>query len=127
MLHEGSDLTVVSCSEPVNTCLRVAAEFEKDGIGIEVIDLQSIRPLDREAIIRSVKKTGRLLLVDEGYTSFGITGEIALSNRPDVFYDLDAPIMRLCSPDVPVPFSPALEKLIIPDENRIRDAIRKML
>ena len=127
VLHEGSDLTVVSCSEPVNTCLRVAAEFEKDGIGIEVIDLQSIRPLDRETIIRSVKKTGRLLLVDEGYTSFGITGEIALSIMPDVFYDLDAPIMRLCSPDVPVPFSPALEKLIIPDENRIRDAIRKML
>ena len=68
-----------------------------------------------------------LLLVDEGYTSFGITGEIALSIMPDVFYDLDAPIMRVCSPDVPVPFSPALEKLIIPDENRIREAIRKML
>ena len=72
------------------------------------------------------KLLGRLL-VDEGYTSFGITGEIALSIMPDVFYDLDAPIMRVCSPDVPVPFSPALEKLIIPDENRIREAIRKML
>ena len=68
-----------------------------------------------------------LYLAQNAPQYFGITGEIALSIMPDVFYDLDAPIMRLCSPDVPVPFSPALEKLIIPDENRIRDAIRKML
>ena len=127
VLHEGGDLTIVTCSAMVAKCLSVARELEKEGVGVEVIDLRTIKPLDRETIIRSVKKTGRLLLVDEGYTSFGITAEIGFSIMQDVFYDLEAPMMRLCAPDVPVPFSPALEKLIVPNENTILEAVRKML
>lgn len=127
VLHEGSDLTVVTCSAMVAKCVNVARELEKEGVGVEVIDLRTIKPLDRETIIRSVKKTGKLLLVDEGCESFGITAEIGFSILPDVFYDLEAPMRRLCAPDVPVPFSPALEKLMVPNENTILEAVRKML
>ena len=127
VVHPGEDVTVVTCSYMVEKCVAAAKKLDGEGIHAEVIDLRSIKPLDKETIIRSVKKTGRLLLVDEGYTSFGITGEIGFSIMPDVFYDLEAPMQRLCAPDVPVPFSPALEKLIIPNETTIAEAIRKML
>ncbi|MBQ9685349.1 MAG: alpha-ketoacid dehydrogenase subunit beta [Oscillospiraceae bacterium] len=127
VVHPGEDVTVVTCSYMVEKCVAAAKKLDGEGIHAEVIDLRSIKPLDKETIIRSVKKTGRLLLVDEGYTSFGITGEIGFSIMPDVFYDLEAPMQRLCAPDVPVPFSPVLEKLIIPNETTIAEAIRKML
>jgi len=127
VVHEGSDLTIVATSTMVGKSVSVAKHLEKEGIGVEVIDPRTIKPLDRETIIKSVKKTGRLLLVDEGYTSFGLTGELGFSIMEDVFYDLEAPMMRLCAPDVPVPFSPALEKLVVPNENMILAAVGKML
>ena len=94
------------------------------GDSVEVIDLRTLVPLDKETIVNSVKKTGRLLIVDEGYTSFGVAAEICAAIQDDVFYDLDAPIRRLCAPDVPIPFSPALEKFIVPTENTILKAIQ---
>ena len=84
-------------------------------------------PLDTDSLIRSVKKTGRLLIVDEGHTGFGISGEIALRLMPEVFYDLEAPIERLGTADVPMPFSPALEFPLIPDEKSIAAKIREMV
>lgn len=127
VVREGTDLTIVATSTMVGKSLSVARHLESEGISIEVIDPRTIRPLDRETIIRSVKKTGKLLVVDEGYTSFGISGEIGFSIMEDVFYDLEAPMMRVCAPDVPLPFSPVLEKLVVPNENMILAAVRKLL
>lgn len=127
LLREGSDLTIVATSSMVGKSVKVADYFAEHGVGIEVIDPRTIKPLDRETIIKSVKKTGKLLIVDEGYTSFGLAAEIGFSVMPDVFYDLEAPISRLCAPDVPVPFSPSLEKLVVPSEDSIFNAVKKML
>lgn len=127
VVREGTDLTVVTRSFQVGQTLKVAKHLAKQGVNVEVIDLRSIVPIDKETIIKSVKKTGKLLIVDEGYEFCGVGAEIATSIMPDVFYDLDAPIQRLCAPNVPVPFSPALEKLIVPNENTILAAIKKML
>lgn len=123
LAHEGSDATVVANSFQVGQCVKAAKHLEKQGISVEVIDLRTLVPLDKETIVRSVKKTGRLLIVDEGYTSFGVAAEICAAIQDDVFYDLDAPIRRLCAPDVPVPFSPALEKLVVPNETTILNAV----
>lgn len=127
VVHEGSDITVVANSFQVNQCVKVAKHLEKQGIHAEVIDLRTLVPLDKETIIQSVKKTGRLLIVDEGYTSFGIASEICAAIQDDVFYDLDAPIRRLCMPDAPIPFSPALEKLMIPTDAKIAEAIKDLV
>ena len=125
--HPGKDLTVVATSYMAILATKVAEELEKDGISVEVIDPRTIVPLDRETICRSVKKTGRLLIVDEGHASYGISGEIAMAVMEKNFYDLDAPIERMCAADVPVPFSPVLEQEVIPDEKAIRAAILRML
>lgn len=127
LVREGSDLTIVATSSMVEKSAKVADYLAGQGVRIEVIDPRTIKPLDKAAIIKSVKKTGKLLIVDEGYTSFGLAAEIGFSVMPDVFYDLEAPISRLCAPDVPVPFSPSLEKLVVPNENMILDAVKKML
>ena len=127
VVHEGTDVTVVACSYQVGQCVNVAKHLAKKGISVEVIDLRSIVPLDKETIIKSVKKTGRLLIVDEGYESFGLPSEIIASIQADVFYDLDMPIARLCAPDCPIPFSPALEKLIVPTDKAILDAVMKLV
>lgn len=127
LVREGSDLTIVATSSMVGKSAKVADYLAGQGVRIEVIDPRTIKPLDKAAIIKSVKKTGKLLIVDEGYTSFGLAAEIGFSVMPDVFYDLEAPISRLCAPDVPVPFSPSLEKLVVPNENMILDAVKKML
>ena len=92
-----------------------------------MIDLRSIIPLDRETIIRSVQKTGRLLVVDEAYEFCGIGAEIAANLMEDIFYDLDAPIARLATPNVPLPFSPALEFPIIPSVEKIADKARALI
>jgi len=123
IVHEGDKITIAATSIMVLKALQVAKELEQQGIHAEVIDLRTIVPLDRAAIIESVKKTGRLLIVDEGHESFGISGEIAVSIMKDVFYFLDAPIIRLGTADVPLPFSPALEFPLIPDEKAIREAV----
>ena len=106
---------------------KAVRQLQKEGISAELIDLRTIVPLDTETIIRSVKKTGKLLIVDEGHLSFGITGEIASRIMPDVFYDLDAPIQRMGTADVPLPFSPALEFPLIHDEKKIAAKIREMV
>lgn len=111
----GSDLTIVATSNMVAKSLKAAEELIKDGVKAEVIDLRTLVPLDKDTMIESVKKTGRLLVVDEGYMNFGISGELALLVMQEAFYSLDAPVMRLGTAQVPVPFSPALEKAIVPE------------
>jgi len=127
ILREGKDITIVGTSNQALRALRVAEELAKEGISVEVIDPRTLVPLDKDAIIKSVKKTGRLLIVDEGYECCGIAGEIAMSILKDVFYYLDAPIERLTTANLPLPFSPALEFPIIPDEKKIYQRAKKMV
>jgi pyruvate dehydrogenase E1 component beta subunit len=127
VVTEGSDITVVANSMMTVKAEKAIEQLKNEGIHAELIDLRTLVPLDTETIIRSVKKTGRLLIVDEGHISFGISGEIAVRIMPDVFYDLEAPVQRLGTGDVPLPFSPALEFPLIPDEKKIAAKIREML
>jgi pyruvate dehydrogenase E1 component beta subunit len=127
VVTEGSDITVVANSMMTVKAERAIQQLQGEGIHAELIDLRTLVPLDTETIIRSVKKTGRLLIVDEGHISFGISGEIAIRIMPDVFYDLEAPVQRLGTGDTPLPFSPALEFPLIPDEKKIAAKIREML
>jgi acetoin:2,6-dichlorophenolindophenol oxidoreductase subunit beta len=127
VLREGTDITVVAISIMVGFALKAAEELVKDGINVEVIDLRSIVPWDKETVINSVKKTGKLLIIDEGHESFGISGEICLTVMQETFYDMDVPVMRMGTKDVPLPFSPALEFPIIPDKKKIIAKIREMV
>lgn len=127
VVTEGEDLTVVATSIMVVKAQKAIKKLQKEGINVELIDLRTVVPMDTETIIKSVKKTGKLLIVDEGHIDFGISGEIATRIMPDVFYDLDAPVERLGTANVPLPFSPALEFPLIPDEKSIEAKIREML
>lgn len=127
VVTEGTDITVVANSMMTLKAEKAVKKLQKEGISTELIDLRTIVPLDTETIIRSIKKTGKLLIVDEGHISFGIGSEIAARVLPDVFYDLEAPIERLGTADVPLPFSPALEFPLIPDDKKIAAKIREMV
>jgi pyruvate dehydrogenase E1 component beta subunit len=127
VVRTGDEITVVATSSAVMKSLKAAQILEAESISCEVIDLRSIVPLDRATIITSVKKTGRLLIVDEAHEFCGIGAEIAANIMDDVFYDLDAPIRRVSTPNVPLPFSPALEFPIIPSVEHITDKIRALV
>ncbi len=127
MVSQGDDITVVTDSIMTIKTEKVVKKLEKEGITVDHIDLRTIVPLDTETIISSVKKTGKLLIVDEGCVSYGISGEIIARTLPDLFYDMDAPARRLGTADVPLPFSPALEFPIIPDEKMIYETIKEMV
>lgn len=124
---EGSDITIVATSNQVMKSELAAEKLEAEGISCEVIDLRTIIPLDRETIIESVKKTGKLLVVDEAYEFCGIGAEIGANIMDDIFYYLDAPVGRIATPNVPLPFSPALEFPIIPSEEKIIDKIKELV
>jgi pyruvate dehydrogenase E1 component beta subunit len=123
----GDDITIVATSSMVLHSLRAAEKLEKEDISCEIIDLRSIVPLDRETIITSVKKTGKLLIVDEAHEFCGIGAEIGANIMDDVFYDLDAPVGRVNTPNVPLPFSPALEFPLIPSEKKVIEKVRAMV
>lgn len=125
--REGRDVTIVATSSMVMKSEKAAEELEKQGISCEVIDLRTIVPLDREAIVESVKKTGRLLVVDEAHVRCGIGAEIGADVMDDVFYYLDAPVGRIGTPNVPLPFSPALEFPVIPSTEKIIAKVNQMM
>jgi pyruvate dehydrogenase E1 component beta subunit len=124
---EGGDITVVANSIMTIKAEKTIKKLQSEGIQAELIDMRTVVPLDTETIIKSVKKTGKLLIVDEGHIGFGISGEIAARIMPDVFYELEAPIERLGTANVPLPFSPALEHPLIPDEKKIAAKICEMV
>ncbi|MBI4634659.1 MAG: alpha-ketoacid dehydrogenase subunit beta [Deltaproteobacteria bacterium] len=126
VVREGDRLTIVATSNMVLKSLEAADKLGKEGIHVEVIDLRTLVPLDKQTMIGSVKKTGRLLIVDEGHLSFGAGAEIGMGIMEDVFYDLDFPMMRLGTEDCPIPFSPALEFPIIPDAKKIYEKAKMM-
>lgn len=122
--RRGDDLTIVATSYIVNRCLEVAETIAGEGISVEVVDPRTIVPLDRDAILASVGRTGRLVVVDEGHRSAGVGAEIAALVAEEAFDALVAPIRRVATLDVPIPFSPVLEERVEPTAARIADAVR---
>ena len=121
--RQGSDVTVVATVAMVQQALKAAAKLEEKGLSTEVIDLHTLVPLDKETIISSVKKTGRLVVMMEEPVTGGAAAEVAAVVADEAFDYLDAPIKRVCAPDTPVPFSPALEKYWLPDDEKLIKAI----
>ena len=111
----GEDITLIATSSMVAVALNAARQLAEQGISAEVIDPRTLSPLDESALVESVRKTSRCIVIDEGYRRFGATAELAALVAEQAFYDLDAPVLRIGALDVPVPFSPALEDLTIPD------------
>lgn len=123
----GKDVTIVATSLMVKRSLEAAEILEKEGIEVEIIDPRTIRPLDTETILKSVEKTGRLVIVHEACTFCGFGAEIAAQVTERAFYYLDAPIVRLGGWDVPVPFSPSLEDMVIPKVEEIVNSVRGLM
>ncbi|CAN1511494.1 AcoB Pyruvate/2-oxoglutarate dehydrogenase complex, dehydrogenase (E1) component, eukaryotic type, beta subunit [Burkholderiaceae bacterium] len=128
IVKEGSDLTIVSISQMVQKAVLAANELAEQGIHAEVIDLRTLVPLDKESVLKSVRKTGRLLIADEDYLGFGLTGEIAalIAENLDTV-TLKAPIKRLAVPNVPIPYSRPLEQFVIPQVANIVLAAQQLL
>ncbi|HNX45718.1 MAG: alpha-ketoacid dehydrogenase subunit beta [Anaerolineaceae bacterium] len=126
--HPGTQLTVVSSGIMVSKSLAVATKLEAEGISVEVLDLRTLRPMDNEAIIKSVKKTGRLLVVHEAPQTGGWAGEVlAVVAGSEAFDYLDAPMRRLAGKDVPIPYNRFLEAAAVPQEADIEAEIRAIL
>lgn len=127
ILREGTDVTVTSYSYQLKDVLAAAEIAAKEGISVEVIDLRTLRPLDTETILRSVRKTHRMVNVEEGWPFAGIASEISAFVIEEAFDDLDAPIMRVCGKDIPLPYAANLEKLALPNVDDIVNAFRKVV
>jgi pyruvate dehydrogenase E1 component beta subunit len=123
--REGGDVTLVTLSLSVHHALDVAEKLAGEGIGVEVLDLRSLVPLDREAILTSVGKTGRLVVVDEDYQSFGVSGEVAATVTDHDPGMLRVPVQRVAVPDVPIPYAHDLEYAVLPRQDRIEAAVRR--
>lgn len=120
---EGRDVTLVSHSRMVTFCLEAARELLKKGVKAEVIDLRTIRPLDIQTVIASIKKTNRAVLVEEGHYFAGIAAEVGFQIQQHAFDYLDAPLLRVCQRETPMPYSKALEKETMPTVKRILHAV----
>ena len=119
ILQAGNDITLVATSSMVQVCEEAAEVLRSKNISAEIIDVRSIVPLDEQTIVDSVKKTSRVIVVDEGHQSYGITSEIVSRISEQAFYYLDAPPTRMGAMDVPIPFSPALEDLTVPTSKQV--------
>lgn len=123
----GSDITIVSWSRSLLRAVEAAQALRDDGIAAEVIDLRTLVPLDMETIYRSVRKTNRLVVVHEAHRSFGPGAEIAARVQEELFTELDAPVTRIATPDIPIPYSRAVEAAILPSTQTIIEAVRSTL
>lgn len=125
--REGSDITLIGTSSMVQVAEEAAIMLAADGISAEVIDPRTIVPLDEETLLKSVRKTSRAIVIDEGHQSYGVTAEIASRLNEKAFYYLDAPVLRMGAMDVPVPFSPVLEDLTVPTPEGVAENARKLV
>jgi pyruvate/2-oxoglutarate/acetoin dehydrogenase E1 component len=125
--REGSDVTILGISGAMRAVLQAAEALSKQGISAEIIDPRTLKPLDTETILRSVAKTGRLLIVENAHRMCGLAAEIAAIVAEEGFEYLKRPIRRLTAPDIHVPFSPILEEQMFPDKERIMSAVTKLL
>jgi pyruvate dehydrogenase E1 component beta subunit len=126
IVREGSDVTIVCYSITVGMALEAAELAAADGISAEVIDLRTLRPLDRATVLASLKKTNRLIVAEEGWPTCSIASEIVAICMEDGFDDLDAPVLRVCNEDVPMPYAANLEKAALINSARILAAVRKV-
>ncbi|MBA4495023.1 alpha-ketoacid dehydrogenase subunit beta [Paenactinomyces guangxiensis] len=125
--REGTDVTVISYGLTLHFALQAAEKLEKEGISVHVLDLRTLVPLDKEAIIEATAKTGKVLIIHEDNKTGGFGGEVASVIAEEAFFELDAPIRRLCGPDVPaMPYSPPLEKEFMLNPDKIENAIRDL-
>jgi pyruvate/2-oxoglutarate/acetoin dehydrogenase E1 component len=126
--REGRDVTIVAYSRMLHYALEAAQELEsEDGISVEVVDPRTLKPFDIKTLVKSVEKTGRLVIAEEDCRTGGVGAEIAASVGERAFHYLDAPIIRVASADVPIPYSRHLEKSTIPQPDDIVFAVKKML
>lgn len=125
--REGSDLTVISYSRGVRTALQVAEELAADGVSIEVVDLRSLRPLDRRTFCESVRRTTRAVVLEDDWLSYGIGAEVAASIQEGAFDFLDAPVRRVAAAEVPLPYAKSLERAALPDADDLTRVIHEVL
>jgi len=125
--REGDDVTIVSYSKMLQTSLQAADQLAQEGIQAEVIDLRTLRPLDTRAIVESVSKTNRLVVVEEGWRAYGIGAEIASRVTELAFDHLDAPVRRVAQAEVPLPYNQRLEQMALPQVENIVDAVKDVL
>ncbi|KIL50642.1 alpha-ketoacid dehydrogenase subunit beta [Jeotgalibacillus soli] len=127
VVREGKDVTIVGLQMTMHYALEAAEKLAEEGIEAEVIDLRSIAPIDKETIIKSVKRTHRLIVVDEDYLSCGISAEVSAIIAEEALYELEAPVKRIAVPDVPLPYSRPLEQFVLPNANKIYDEAMKLI
>ena len=124
--REGRDITIIALSSLVQVALGAAKTLEDVGISAEVVDPRTTWPLDEKTLIESVKKTSRCIVMDEGYARYGVAAELAQVVSNGAFYHLDAPVSRLCAMHVPIPFSPKLEDVTVPNEQQVVELAMKL-
>jgi acetoin:2,6-dichlorophenolindophenol oxidoreductase subunit beta len=124
--REGTDITLIALSSMVQVALGAAKMLEEIGVSAEVVDPRTTWPLDEKTLVESVKKTSRCIVIDEGYSRYGITGELASVIQEQAFYDLDGPVRRMGAMHVPIPFSPPLEDVTVPSEKQVFELARQM-
>lgn len=127
VLHEGKDVSIISFSRMAVLSLAVAQELKKEDISVDVVDLRSLNPLDTKSIVASVQKTGRAVVVEEGWKTGGVGGEIGSIIMEECFDCLDAPVKRVAGADVPMPYAKNLERLAIPQAENIVKAVKEMV
>jgi pyruvate dehydrogenase E1 component beta subunit len=123
----GSDVSIVTYSKMVHTALAAAEELSELGVDAEVVDLRTLKPLDTETILKSIKKTHRAVVLHEACVTCGYGAEIAAQIAEHGFSDLHAPVKRLGIPDTPIPYAESLEMAIIPDQNQLIDCVKSIL
>jgi acetoin:2,6-dichlorophenolindophenol oxidoreductase subunit beta len=126
-LRDGSDVTIVSWSKMVAVAVAAAGALEKDGIECDVIDLRTLIPFDRDALLESVRRTGRLIVLHEATRTGGFGAEVAAIAAEEAFSSLKGPVRRIAAPDVPIPFSPPLEQFCMPRAEQVVEAARQLM
>lgn len=127
LVREGSDVTLVSISKGVHICLEAAEKLAEEGIEAEIVDLRWLRPLDTELFIESFKKTNRMVVVEEGLPQFGIGSEVTARVMEEAFDWMDAPIQRVTSEDVPLPYAREIEQMALPTAEKVIKAVKEVL
>jgi pyruvate dehydrogenase E1 component beta subunit len=125
--REGSDVSIITHGKMIHVALQAAAQLEKDGIQADVLDLRSLRPLDTDAILATVAKTNRVVLLEEGWPYGGITATIAALIQEEAFDMLDAPVLRVTQADVPMPYAKAMEKAAKPSAEMVVEKVNRVL
>ncbi|MBN1309950.1 MAG: alpha-ketoacid dehydrogenase subunit beta [Anaerolineae bacterium] len=125
--REGTDVTLVSCAKMVQVSLEAAKELEKEGISAEVVDLRSLRPLDTDLVMESFRKTNRCVVVEESHALYGIGAEVAARIQEQAFDWMDAPVQRVATEDVPLPYSRDLEQSALPDAQKVVNAVKQII